>query len=230
MRKIGIFTIIMFLLSSCALPALPSLPGLSRSTATATHKPGTPTVTPTITDTPTITATRPTPTFTGTPTLFGFKPTSTITGTPPTKTPTQTPLPLFPDTPTPPILTTAEASPGEGFKSFRISGTQVFWGICSPGTVTLETAVLDPDAVWRVYLFMRLKSVKNDDTTEWVGTTMTNHRDGRFTYVLRADLVDGRKNYLKAWVELQMVAVDVQQKEIGRTHIYDQALMIQPCP
>jgi hypothetical protein len=225
MRKPGIFTIVLFLLTSCTLPALPTA-----SPPTATLRPGSPTVTPTITDTPTITPTQPTPTFTGTPTLFGWNPTSTITGTPPTATFTQTPLPLFPDTPTPPILITPEESPGEGFKSFQLSGNQVFWGVCSPGTVRMQAEVLDPDAVWRVYLFMHLKSTKKDDTTPWIGTTMARQRDDSFVYILRADLVDGRRFYLKAWVVFQLVAVDDEQKVIGRTRIYDQALTIQPCP
>ncbi|MEW6407031.1 MAG: hypothetical protein AB1649_35080 [Chloroflexota bacterium] len=224
MRKPGILTIVLFLLTSCTLPAFPIA-----SPPTATPVPASPTKTP-ITHTPTITPTQPTPTYTATPTLFGWKPTSTITGTPPTATSTQTPLPIFIDTPTPPILITPEESPGEGFKSFRLSGNRVFWGTCSPGTVTMEAEVLDADAVWRVYLFMHLRSTKKDDTTPWVGTTMANHRDGRFSYILRADLVDGRKYYLKAWVVFQLVAVDEQQKVIGRTRIYEQVLTIEPCP
>jgi len=225
MRKIALLTILACLLASCALPALPTLPP-----PTATLRPGSPTVTPTITDTPTITPTQPTPTFTTTPTLFGFRPTSTITGTPPTATSTQTPLPLFPDTPTPPILITPQESPGEGFSSLSISRDQIFWGVCSPGTVSIEAQVIDPDAVWRVHLFMHLKSMKKDDTTPWVGTTMAKHRDGRFTYILRADLVEGRRNYLKAWVVFQLVAIDDEQKVIARSKIYDQALTIEPCP
>jgi hypothetical protein len=216
---------LLLLLTSCSLPDFSLLPA-----ATDTSIPMSPTIVPSPTDTSTITPTQPTPTFTTTPTLFGFKPTATITGTPPTSTPTQTPLPIFFDTPTLLNLTTPQEAPGEGFKSFTLSGNKVFWGICSPGTVNLEAEVLDKDAVSRVYLFMHLKSTKTEDTTPWVGTSMTNHRDGRFTYTLRADLVDGRKNYLRAWLVLQMVAVDDQERVIGRTRIYDQSLTIEPCP
>jgi hypothetical protein len=225
MRNIQMFIAAMFLLSSCALPDISFLPE-----PTGTSAPMSPTTIPSPMDTPTITPTQPTPTFTATPTLYGFKPPATITGTPPTVTPTQTPLPLFIDTPTPLILTTPQESPGEGFKWLILSEDRIFWGICRPGTVNLEVAVSDEEAVWRVYLFMHLKSTKKEDTTPWVGTTMTSHRDGRFTYTIRADLVDGRHDYLRAWLVFQMVAVDDEQRVIGRTRIYDQALTIEPCP
>jgi hypothetical protein len=225
MRKTRMLIVAMFVLSSCAMPDFSFLPE-----PTTTSAPMSPTTVPSPTDIPTITPTQPTPTFTTTPTIYGFKPTATITGTPPTVTPTQTPLPLFIDTPTPLILTTPQESPGEGFKWLILSRNQIFWGICSPGTANLEVAVMDEEAVWRVYLFMHLKSTKKDDTTPWVGTTMTGHRDGTFTYTFRADLVDGIHNYLKAWLVFQMVAVDDEQREIARTKIYDQALTIEPCP
>lgn len=225
MRKIAIFTAVSFLLASCALPEF-----LVAPTPTITSTPRPVLVLPSPMDTPTITATQPTPTFTSTPTFIGFDPTTALSLTPPTITLTFTPLPIFADTATPVLLLTPLTSPGEGFSSFTISGNQIFWGVCSPGSVNLEAQVSDPDAVWRVYLFIHLKSTKTDDTTPWYGTTMSSHRNGIFRYTLRADQVEGRRNYLKAWVVLQMVAVDVQQKEIGRSKIYDQALTIAPCP
>ncbi|MBI5842614.1 MAG: hypothetical protein HZB19_21195 [Chloroflexi bacterium] len=223
MKKFGFISIIALLISAC------SLPGISTAPTQPASQP-TPVKIGTATQPATLTGTQPTPTFTSTPTVLGgLPPTARKTSTKHvTVTPTFTPLPIFPDTPTPLILVVTD-TPGEGFRSVEISGNKIFWGICKPGTVNLTAEVTEPDEVVRVYLFIHLLDFDTPDTTPWYGTVMDGHEDGTFTYMLNADYVDGRRNYLKAWVVYQMVAVDKDEKTIGRTKIYEQTLTIEPC-
>jgi hypothetical protein len=221
MRKLGILPMLTSLLLSCSIPGINAAPTNPPPQNTpVTVDVGTPT------QTATITPTLPTPTYTSTPTLQRAASTAIPESSPSS---TFTPLPLFPDTPTPLILFTAD-TPGEGFKSVEISGNQIFWGICKPGTVKFTVEVVDPEEVYNVVLFIQLMDVDRPDHTPWSkGAAMNDHRDGTFSYTLNADTVDGRNHYLKAWVLYQLVATDRPGNIIGRTKIYSQALTIEPC-
>jgi len=144
----------------------------------------------------------------------------------------ETPLPMF-DTavPTSSFPTVTPDIPGEGFQSVSISGNQIFWGVCEPGAVDVTAVVSDPKEVYSVLFFMQLREVESDDSTPWSnGEDMKNEGDGLFTYILNADTVHGRKNYLEAWVLYQLVATDISGKIVGRTKVYEGMLKIRPCP
>ena len=222
MRYIWFVSIIVLLVSGCALPEF-----LPASTQTSIQ----PTVIKTElpAKTATITVTQPTPTYTKTPTLVGLSPTITITGDPVSATPSFTLVPFIVDTPTPLILVLTE-TPGEGFKSLAISGNQIFWGTCKRGSVRITAEVTDPDEVYSVVIFVRLRDAESPDTTPWSkGAAFDNRRNGIFTYDLDADAVSEHGYYMKAWVLYQLVATDVLGKVIGRTKIYTQSLTIEPC-
>jgi hypothetical protein len=223
MRKLGILSMIAYLLISCSIPGIntaPTNPPPQETSAVA----GTPT------RTATITPTQPTPTYTSTPTLAGITPTRTLFGTRATLTGTFTPLPLFIDTATPLILFTAD-TPGEGFKWVEIEGNEIFWGICKPGVVRIIAEVAEPDEVYNVVIFVRLMDGESTDTTPWSkGAAMNNRRDGTFTYYLNADTISEKSAYRRAWVFFQLVATDLPGNIIGRTKVYTNALTLRPCP
>jgi hypothetical protein len=83
--------------------------------------------------------------------------------------------------------------------------------------------------VTTVYLFFRLMSTKKDDTTPWSGTVTDNNGNGTFTYLLRANLIPHRKDYMKAWYQFQFVAENEKEVIVGRSQIYLKSLTLEPC-
>jgi hypothetical protein len=213
MRRFGLAFIIIFLLQACS--ALDSLPFLSAT--------NTPNPTPTVTQTPTRT---PSPTQTSTPT-----PRDTVTpiGAPPTLTPvilvsadaSGAPISVFTPTPYKPV---------GGFESVSISPGKIFYGVCKPNYTKMTIKVENPIEVDIVYLFFRLESGKKPgDTTPWYGTVTDNDGGGVFLYTLRANNIPERKNFIRAWVNYQFVAVDKDKNILGRSIIYTRTLVLEPC-
>jgi len=50
-----------------------------------------------------------------------------------------------------------------------------------------------------------------------------------FHYTLRARNIPERKNFIKAWVHYQFVAVDEDKNILGRSQIYTRNLILEPC-
>lgn len=82
-----------------------------------------------------------------------------------------------------------------------------------------------------VVIFVQVKSAKKDDYTPWsTGNVMYRYsKDGIYTYILRANDIEGHNNYKDSWVRYQLVATDKNGKEIGRTQIYPQSIQLAPC-
>lgn len=215
MRKIIFLLLVTILLQSCAL-------------APATNPPQ-PTSTIFITYTPIDT---PTTTFTPRPTA-----TATII-----RIPTQDPnsiatfpiIPIFIGsvTATQPIsLVPTSSKPGPGFVDVEYSPNHIYWGGCEANQAVITAEVEDPDNVNGVIIFMRVKSATDEDYTPWTsGNIMYNNRDGSFTYIAVGSEIEGHNHYKKGFVYFQMVAVDDEGKEVGRTKIYENAFSISPCP
>ena len=209
MRKLVLLMIAMLLLQGCS--ALNFLPATD-----------TPVPSPTITHTPTST---PTPTRTNTPT-----PRDTVT--PIGAIPTFTPFILVSppsDAPIPDFIATPDLPTG-GFQSVEISPGKFFYGSCKPNYVKMTITVDNPLEVKRVYLFFRLESGKKPgDTTPWSGTVTDNDGGGVFLYTLWARNIPERKNFIRAWVHYQFVAVDEEENILGRSQIYSRTLVLEPC-
>lgn len=224
MRRI-LLPALTLLLLSCSVSDLLPVP---------TSPPPAPTLEAASTVTPTASPTQATPTFTHTPTFEGGMPQMTAAEITGTVTPLifETPLSIF-DTavPTSSFPTVTPDIPGEGFQSVSISGSEIFWGVCEPGTVDVVAVVSDPQEVSSVLFFLQLQETTSDDSTPWSnGEDMKNEGGGLFTYTLNADTINGRRNYLEAWVLYQLVATDQAGKVIGRTKVYEGKLKIRPCP
>jgi hypothetical protein len=212
MHKSTLIIIAMFLLQSCS--ALDFIPGLA-PTSTITPSP-TATQTPTNTPTPTRTIT-PTPRDTVTP--IGAAPTSTLF------------ILVSPDAfDLNSILTPTPYKPIGGFESISITKGKIFYGICQPNYTKMTIKVENPIEVDTVYLFFRLESGKKPgETTPWSGTVTDNDGAGIFLYTLRANNIPERKNFIKAWVQYQFVAVDEDKEILGRSQIYTRNILLEPC-
>jgi len=210
MRKPVLIIIIMLLLQACSV--LDFLPGFA---PTETSTPS-----PTVTATHTITLT-PTRTITPTP---------RATVTPIGNVPTSTPFILVSaDAPTFAYIPTLY-EPGGGFESITISQGKIFYGKCKPNYTKMTIKVENPVEVDTVYLFFRLESGKKPgDTTPWTGTVTDNDGGGFFLYTLRANNIPERKNFIRAWVHYQFVAVDEDKKIIGRSQVYTRNIILEPC-
>ncbi len=216
MHRLNFILALAFLLQACAGLPLPfSATATPESTSTATV-----TFTPTITQTPTIT-----PTIT---------PSATIVHIPtqdPNVTPTFISIPIFVGsvTATPPITSTPDR-PGRGFASVQVSENKIFWGSCQPNKAEITVKVEDPKEVYLVYIFVQVKSATKEDYTPWTnGEWMQNHFDGTYTYVLKANHIQGRKDYLHSLVFFQLVATNKKGLEVGRSKIFRDLIALSPC-
>lgn len=220
MRRLSLAVVLTFLLQACSV-----LPFVG-ATSVPTNTPG-PTATATVSSTPTITSTATiTPTFTSSPTIVHFP-----TQDPNLPTETFVPIPIFVgnDTITP-VISSTPVKPGAGFDSVQLSDPKIFWGSCKPNKTKITVQVDDPDLVVSVVIFVQLKSAKEDDYTPWSsGNVMYKYRGGLYTYILRANEIDGHKNYKDSYVRYQLVATDKDGGEVGRTQIYTQSIVLSPC-
>ncbi|GAB4402173.1 MAG: hypothetical protein OHK003_29430 [Anaerolineales bacterium] len=208
MRKKFILSSLVLLISAC-----------STSTPEATYTPS-PTLTPV--NTPVDTET-PTP-----------RPSATIVKIPTwdPNQPTFTPFVILIDGKTiTPFPTPTSSRPGAGFESVTYSPKKIYWGGCSPNSVIIRAEVEDPDQVFTVLVFTRVKDFEEEDYTPWKGgALMVNRGQGEFTYKLIGSEIYGHDHYLHSWVYFQLVAVTARGEEVGRTRIYEKAFDLYPCP
>lgn len=128
-------------------------------------------------------------------------------------------------------LVPTSSKPGPGFVSVSISPTKIYWGGCEANQAVITTTVEDQSAVAGVIIFMRVKSATDEDYTPWTnGNIMYNNRDGTFTYIAVGSEVEGHNHYKASFIFFQLVSVDKNGKENGRTKIYENAISMSPCP
>jgi len=223
MRKFYLVMVLAILIQACGGMSLGD--GLFPSAHTpAPSATATTVFTPTITRTPTITPSiTPSATIVRIPTEDPDLPTPTLLIIPTlSRNDSSTPSAFIPQT-----FTT---KPGPGFLSLTISDNRIYWGVCEPNRTKITVEVEDPDGVFSVVIFVQVKSAKKEDYTPWTtGDAMHNHRDGAFSYLLRANSIYGRNHYQKSWVFLQMVATNDEGKEVGRTQVFRNLIALSPC-
>jgi len=226
MRKSArvLISLVIFLHACSALPfqedAQPTSMPAPTKTATVTLPPS---ITPRASFTPTIT---PSLTIVHIPAQDPNLPTSTFA--PITifiGSETATPVPL------PGVIPSATVfSPGVGFVSVDISDNKIFWGSCKPNRSKVLAKVEDRKQMAGIVIFVQLRSFFKEDYTPWsTGDIMFDNRDGTFTYTIKANEIEGHNHYLSSWVRFQLVAVDVAGKEVGRTLIFSESIVLSPC-
>jgi hypothetical protein len=130
-----------------------------------------------------------------------------------------------------PMPSPTSSKPGIGFFSLTYSPKKIYWGACQPNSVTISATVDDPDEVFSVLLFYRVKDYEEEDYTPWnTGVVMLDRGQGVFTHTMVGSKIDGHNHYLKSWVYFQLIATNLKGEEIGRTRIYDKAFEMYPCP
>ncbi len=220
MRRLYLVTVLAVMVQACT--ALPF--GLGQSTSTPVPSAtATVTLTPIDTLTPSITPTSsPLPTIVHIPTQDPNQPTATFI-----------PIPIFigknTATPNVPVLPIT-VGPGPGFVSVEVTDKKIYWGSCQPNRTRIIAKVENPEVVFSVIIFVRVKSAFKEDYTPWTtGNTMQNHWNGTFTYWLTANTTEGHNHYKNSWVQFQLVATDDMGEAIGRTQIYPTAISLTPC-
>lgn len=130
-----------------------------------------------------------------------------------------------------PVLPPTSVAPGPGFLSVEYSPIKIYWGNCDPNQVTVRAEVEEPDEVFSVIIFTRVRDIEKEDYTPWTnGNVMLDRGQGEFTYNLIGSQIEGHNHYLRSWVYFQLVATNIKGEEIGRTRIYEKAFDMYPCP
>jgi hypothetical protein len=143
------------------------------------------------------------------------------------------PIPIFigKETATPNVVTLpTPIGPGPGFLSVEITEHRVYWGSCKPNKTRIIAKVENPEVVFSVIIFVRVKNAFKEDYTPWTsGNTMQNHWNGTFTYWLTANTTEGHNHYKNSFIWFQLVATDDAGEVIGRTRIYANEIALAPC-
>ena len=91
-----------------------------------------------------------------------------------------------------PIVSPTPTRPGIGFVSVDVSEQKIFWGSCKHNKAKIIAKVQNPDEVFSVVIFVRVKALLKEDYTPWTtGDVMTKHGDGTFSYTLVGSEIEG---------------------------------------
>jgi hypothetical protein len=198
---------------SCSLGQF--LPVMDDSPASA------PPPTDTFTPVPTRTPIPPTFTFTPTPTLIDLRAEATATL-----------MPLETATPLAQIIgsTLTPAIQMKGFLSVNVTPREFYKGRnCEPFSVKFIAQVVDPVASAHVLLFVRFRSVQSGNASRWTSIPMGTIGAGTFIHDLTSDQMIGEELYRNSWVEYQIVITNTSGREIGRTDIFRENLLVMDC-
>jgi hypothetical protein len=184
--------------------------------------------TPTVTFTPTITSTATvTPSITPTTTIVHIP-----TQDPNQPTATFMPIPIFMGGNTTPtaIVTPLIDRPENGFLSVLVSEKKIFWGGCKLNKTKITARVENPEDVYSVVIFVRVKALKREDYTPWTtGDVMFNRGNGSFSYTLVGSNIEGHNDYKESWVFFQLVATNVKGEIVGKTRVFTNSISLSPC-
>ncbi len=216
--RLGTLCLLVFLVSGCSyeevLSALQPSPTAPVEAVTSTIGPTLPS--------PTVIPTQPTPSFTPTPTLISLA--SPLA-------PQVTPQALATPVGTPTHMSAPPTATPAVFTDVTLSSRQIFWGSCSPSSTLVTAHVVESLHIESVQMALRLENPKTGDTTPWGGFALMQDRGGgEFTYRLTAESFSKYHDYLGAWGQFQLIAIDRNELVAGRSMQYLQSLVVAPCP
>jgi hypothetical protein len=129
-----------------------------------------------------------------------------------------------------PVPSSTPSVAGPGFEWLKTAGTQFYWGVCTPNKIKLTVQVTEPTEVFSVTLFVRMRRLKAQIFTPWnKGIGMEPVGNGMWEGIIYANSIDGHELYRKGYVWYQVVAIGANNIEVGRTHVYVDALKLEPC-
>ena len=134
-------------------------------------------------------------------------------------------------TPTVELATATLAT--ESLAQINLSTEQIYYGgDCSPKDVTFDVTVSQPEKVFSVLLFVRLRNQKSGAQSAWnTGLAMRPLGAGRYEYKLRAVNVPEYKEYDPAWLQYQFVLTNTQGDVIARSQVFlDRIKFQRVCP
>jgi hypothetical protein len=138
-------------------------------------------------------------------------------------TPTTTPTAASTVTPTPVQLSSGLPDPDFSSDKFYFRGDS-----CGPKEVVIQVEVDDP-AVFSVVLFFRLKDSESGETTAWADVPMNAMGGGLYSRTLQSETdIPGFAMFLKATLQMQIVATAAGGVEIGRTDVLS-AVTLEAC-
>ncbi|MDX9993476.1 MAG: hypothetical protein RBS68_15650 [Anaerolineales bacterium] len=133
-----------------------------------------------------------------------------------------------------PTLDVATATlSADPLSEIKISTGQIYYGgDCSPKEVTFTVSASQPEKIYSVLLFVRLRNQKSGATSAWnTGLAMRPLGSGRFEYKLRAANVPSYKEYDPAWLQYQFVLTDTRGEVVARSQVFlDQIKFQRVCP
>jgi hypothetical protein len=129
---------------------------------------------------------------------------------------------ITPDTLTPSVVMT-------GFVTVFTSATEFYKKGCEPGSVKFTAQVANPIGTNFVVLFVRFKSKQSGNKSEWTSIGMQSLGAGTFSHDLLPDEMKAAESFRNAWVEYQLVATNLDSKEMGHTATFSEKLTLLEC-
>jgi len=105
------------------------------------------------------------------------------------------------------------------------------WGdACNSTPITFTAQVENGYGVTSVLLFIRLQNRSGDVTTVW-NKPFNMHDDGlgTYTYDVMPEVIKYYQQFNSAWIQYQLVAVNLSLQTVGRTQIYENNLALVHC-
>jgi hypothetical protein len=135
--------------------------------------------------------------------------------------------------PTPLIGAATSTLATNPFSKILLSAEHIYYGgACAPKEITFEVSVAQPEKVFSVVVFVRLRNLKKDKQTGWnEGLAMNAQGGGRYSYRLKAVNVASYKEFNEAWLQYQFVLTNTQAEIIGRSEVFANKVQFsRTCP
>jgi hypothetical protein len=133
-----------------------------------------------------------------------------------------------------PTLDVATATlSADPLSEIKVSADKFYYGSgCSPNEVTFTVTVKQPEKVFSVLLFVRLRSQKTGATSPWnTGRSMRPLGSGQYEYPIGLSRIANYKEYSPAWLQYQFVLTDSRGDVVARSQVFTDKITIQrDCP
>lgn len=160
-----------------------------------------------------------------------------------TVTPAQPPAPataptlelatLEPFLPTPTLNAATATLGNDPLTEVKFSTDKIYFGTdCLSKEVTFTVTVSQPEKVFSVLLFTRLRSQKTGVNSPWnAGRSMHSLSGGQYEYPLVLSRIANYQEYSPAWLQYQFVLTDTRGDVVARSQIFTDKIVIQrDCP